>query len=173
MSQIANLTGRDKVSKEEVKNIFPELKKFMEHKSVFQKAYALLSFANIVWLASIWMMLVTFWPTFEPIFKPVIKCMTKRKILTRLKNYAIQIFKEKIFPLLTQLHNFGVIEVFIYRAVFQIQYEGFMLPNTEYLGHMVAFIGCVMMLSALGYSTFLHLSKLRVPDHPDTIMIRL
>ena len=117
LEEIKEITGRPIVTMAEASLILKEIEELVNHTSIFQKVWGFFTFVNIAWIGAIIGLLISTVPCLLMVFGPCLK-----KIIAKVAEVIQAILKflvEKILiPAVTLMHNWGIIELFLYLLSF-------------------------------------------------------
>ena len=165
---LKNLTGRSRISSEELLGIHSEIEAFMNHRSIIQRVLGMFTFVNTIWMVSLIGMTVLFIPCISSLFKHIIE-----PILRKLYQIAEWIFKEIIVPTITFLHEWGIFEVGLYLGSSQIITEASWMDvnqqTSKQMASIICFTGLIISYGGFLYSTLLHAAKIRTKSDPQKV----
>ena len=113
LEQMKKLTGRDKVTEEDIAKIRKEIYKSVNTESGWDKFIGFFTFINIVWMCAGCGVAISVGPCVYQCIGPYLK-----KCLEKVFDCLVWIFKKIIMPIIDFLHSWGVFEAFFYLFVF-------------------------------------------------------
>ena len=117
LQEIKEITGRQEVTMAEASLILKEIEALVNHTSIFQKVWGIFTFVNIIWMAAIFGLLISTLPCLLMAFGP---CLIKiiAKVAEVIQIILIFIVGKILIPTVTFMHNWGMIELFLYLLSF-------------------------------------------------------
>jgi hypothetical protein len=146
------LSGRDDVTLELLFGMRAEIEEIVGKNDEESKFKGFFTWVNVVWVLSVLVMVCTCGPCTAKLIGPYLARLAAScgKVGKKVLLFTVE---QVIIPFVTFLHNWGIIEAFLYIVSFQLIFEGSLFQSRLTLGFMLSLFGVLLMPGLWLYST--------------------